>query len=527
MSLEPFKGKFVEDEGHWYVSKVKQFTPESINQMARGLAIFADLLSTRPNPKTLERFNDFAKGSVEQTPLFELKARQVPVTNKSKLFLALQIVSDELVSTAHVEQSNPQKFEMFTQIQDDFLNGSDYENIVKKYSQDFITNEFQVHYRNFSSWLSKFGFMGIESKSMYITEAGEAFIQSANSLTVSNAIFTQQIRKLQVWNPTIDNKYRNYKIKPFYAILQILLHLPDHILSKMEYVLFVSKLKSHDEVAVQEIVGLIIEYRLLNESEQEQFIEEIRSLDKKRYPSRARTNFDRLLDSFGKEIHAYTSTSCTQVNGKGMLAITNLNLANQEVEDFLQSPRYIDFFNKYDWIWHLGKMEGLSIDEIIEMYVRGGKPRVEIEKSLEPIEKNITEKVTDKLLEKEIESFFEKNLKRFFPDLNIVERPNYGRQFPTHVGPIDLLCIHSDSKTYYVIEFKRGRVPDETIGQILRYMGWVYIHLSQSDDKVRGIIIGSNFSDKFDYAKAGLQDQTDLIILYQHNFSNENRPILI
>jgi hypothetical protein len=92
MSLESFKGKFVEDEGHWYVSKVKQFTPESINQMARGLAIFADLLSTRPNPKTLERFNDFAKGNVEQTPLFELKARQVPVTLRFRPKFALSLV---------------------------------------------------------------------------------------------------------------------------------------------------------------------------------------------------------------------------------------------------------------------------------------------------------------------------------------------------------------------------------------------------------------------------------------------------
>jgi hypothetical protein len=55
-----------------------------------------------------------------------------------------------------------------------------------------------------------------------------------------------------------------------------------------------------------------------------------------------------------------------------------------------------------------------------------------------------------------------------------------------------------------VIELKRDRVPDKTIGQILRYMGWIKQNLT-TGGKVRGIIVGQRLSDKLIYACHGLQ----------------------
>jgi endonuclease len=47
-----------------------------------------------------------------------------------------------------------------------------------------------------------------------------------------------------------------------------------------------------------------------------------------------------------------------------------------------------------------------------------------------------------------------------------------GVEFPTAVGPIDILATEA-SGDFYVFELKRGRSPDHAIGQLVRYMGWV------------------------------------------------------
>lgn len=45
-----------------------------------------------------------------------------------------------------------------------------------------------------------------------------------------------------------------------------------------------------------------------------------------------------------------------------------------------------------------------------------------------------------------------------------------GIEFPTAVGPIDILAV-DDSGAFFVFELKRARSPDRAIGQLTRYMG--------------------------------------------------------
>jgi endonuclease len=47
-----------------------------------------------------------------------------------------------------------------------------------------------------------------------------------------------------------------------------------------------------------------------------------------------------------------------------------------------------------------------------------------------------------------------------------------GIEFPTAVGPIDILAV-DEAGAFYVFELKRARSPDHAIGQLSRYMGWV------------------------------------------------------
>jgi hypothetical protein len=73
-----------------------------------------------------------------------------------------------------------------------------------------------------------------------------------------------------------------------------------------------------------------------------------------------------------------------------------------------------------------------------------------------------------------------------------------GVEFQTDVGPIDILAV-DEAGQFTVIELKLGRGPDATLGQILRYMGWVSRHLADRKP-VQGIIVASEIPSKLRYA---------------------------
>lgn len=57
------------------------------------------------------------------------------------------------------------------------------------------------------------------------------------------------------------------------------------------------------------------------------------------------------------------------------------------------------------------------------------------------------------------------------------------------VGEIDLLAHHKTEPKWLVVELKRDQSSDQTVGQVLRYMGWVKESLASPDETVHGIII--------------------------------------
>jgi hypothetical protein len=75
-----------------------------------------------------------------------------------------------------------------------------------------------------------------------------------------------------------------------------------------------------------------------------------------------------------------------------------------------------------------------------------------------------------------------------------------GYEYPTGVGKIDLLARHVKDPVWLVIELKRGQTDDATVGQVLRYMGWVSKHVADPNEEVRGLIIARSADDKLRYA---------------------------
>ncbi|WP_421882727.1 DUF7669 domain-containing protein [Methylibium sp.] len=82
--------------------------------------------------------------------------------------------------------------------------------------------------------------------------------------------------------------------------------------------------------------------------------------------------------------------------------------------------------------------------------------------------------------------------------LYVAPNGDKGVEFPSGVGPMDLLA-RSSAGAYYVFELKRHATEDKTLGQVLRYMGWIQKHLA-GDDPVYGVIVGSQTSQKLKYA---------------------------
>lgn len=96
-------------------------------------------------------------------------------------------------------------------------------------------------------------------------------------------------------------------------------------------------------------------------------------------------------------------------------------------------------------------------------------------------------------LEKHLEDFLVQNwaqtdLGKEY-DIYAEEGAFVGQQYPTDTGPMDILAIKKDKSQLLVVELKKGRASDVVVGQVLRYMGFVFQDLAEPGQTVRGVII--------------------------------------
>ena len=95
-------------------------------------------------------------------------------------------------------------------------------------------------------------------------------------------------------------------------------------------------------------------------------------------------------------------------------------------------------------------------------------------------------------LEKHLEDFLVANWSQtpLGRDYDIYkEEDNFGQQFPTDTGPIDILAVSKDKQEVLVVELKKGRASDSVVGQIQRYMGYIAEEIAEEHQRVRGVII--------------------------------------
>lgn len=121
-------------------------------------------------------------------------------------------------------------------------------------------------------------------------------------------------------------------------------------------------------------------------------------------------------------------------------------------------------------------------------------------------------------MEKELENFLIKNWEKteLGKKYDLIEEDGkFSQQYPTGVGPIDILVKDKKDGTYVVIELKRNQTSDDTIGQLARYMGWLKANKTNGK-QVKGIIITGGYDKRLYYASQMIIDCE--IYIYQVDF---------
>lgn len=144
-------------------------------------------------------------------------------------------------------------------------------------------------------------------------------------------------------------------------------------------------------------------------------------------------------------------------------------------------------------IWEIFQNEfgGLGVRQqafIDEMGIEIEENSQEGERMLFPLEANLRD-----FLIKNLRTVKNLSLKLFIND-----QQRDGKEYPTEVGPIDILAT-DESGNFYVFELKLSKGPDRALGQILRYMGWVKNNLAKTKE-VKGIIVANKIDDKLKFA---------------------------
>jgi hypothetical protein len=136
----------------------------------------------------------------------------------------------------------------------------------------------------------------------------------------------------------------------------------------------------------------------------------------------------------------------------------------------------------------------LRIKDRYQAFLAGSAPAVmpeqEVEELLFPLESHLRDFIAANI----------SNIKLHGLTLHLY-RDSSGRdgiEYPTDVGPIDVLAVDSNGNLV-VFELKLSKGPDRAVGQALRYMGWVRMHLAASKN-VSGVIVAHEIGEKLKYA---------------------------
>lgn len=123
-------------------------------------------------------------------------------------------------------------------------------------------------------------------------------------------------------------------------------------------------------------------------------------------------------------------------------------------------------------------------------------------------------------LETHLREFLARNLQFIEQGLSLFrdESGREGIEYPTDTGPIDLLAVDKNGD-FVVFELKVSRGPDRSLGQLMRYTGWVRKKMAGTKD-VKGIIVAQRIDDGLKLATS----ENSRIKLLEYELSFKVKP---
>lgn len=339
-----------------------------------------------------------------------------------------------------------------------------------------------------------------------ITKAGNKFLTDADPA----GVLSDQMSRYQFWNPSVSSvQHQVIRLHPIPFLAEVTRTLDPSKLSNVEYMLFVARARTFDDV--DKVVDMIVEFRKLDASEQAEVVDQCDAYMLGGAKRASVYNTIKLNRTYAQA--AWTLSNLFEKDGND-LVITNGEWRNYRryVGSFAEEGAYIDFKNEKDWIAYFGDPDVMPTKETaLEYYVKSGDvdKAVETKKSQKASKAEVKELKDMLVSEKAVEDYLVVNLdvigKQIGAELTLV-----GRQYSTTVGPIDLLCKMRKTGEYVVVELKKGRTGDKVYGQCSRYMGWVKKNLAGGKE-VHGVIVGKNIDDKLKSARDAHATKVTLI----------------
>lgn len=164
-------------------------------------------------------------------------------------------------------------------------------------------------------------------------------------------------------------------------------------------------------------------------------------------------------------------------------------------------------------------------EDIKQLLGDAGKPMIMSEASADNIS---GESAATFALEKHLEDFLVQNwesisLGRDY-DIYRDENGEIAQQFPTDTGFIDILAISKDRKTLLVVELKKGNASDRTVGQTMRYIGYIKNEIAEKGQQVRGAIIAASDDRRNNLRIQRALEAVDNVDFYRYKVAFEIEP---
>jgi RecB family endonuclease NucS len=385
------------------------------------------------------------------------------------------------------------------EVKPEFLKALEDKRLFERHAKEQTESDSLAMARILKVTFDNLGFSWIdENDSVSLTLAGKTFIEIDNPAS----IFDRQLWRYQIANPLWSGA-KDVRLFPHSFLVEALLAC-DLVLSREEFILFVSRSRTQDDIDY--VVEHISAWRELDEDVQNRIIEKLYNipLDEKD-EDKTMINRVSLNSSYCLAFHgsaSYMRRNTMVRDQEYALSVTRVasRALSARLEQFHRETVFIEYESPKDWISAYGDLENRSTrSEAVEYYA----DRSNVEKAVaafQMLPAEAREGFTEEqyrevqIQEKHLEDMLEHNISRLGDGLSLVKR---GRQYETLVGPIDLLAVDQDG--YVVVELKKGRTADKVFGQLCRYMGFVKREVAEGKP-VRGIIVGRDIDKKLLYA---------------------------